>query len=163
VTTSRRFRLVIGALATGILVNSAILVFLPVGSQPFRPHADDGLLHLVETEQASLHLEHAFYLELHEVAAGRVLVAPEGLLDETFVDGLADMQMRTRPADTSPGASELIDGTDTTHGIVRPSDRSEDEYDYVILDPGPDQRLHVLVDGSTIVVVGESRLDEVAP
>lgn len=151
-TVNRRYRLTMGALVAGTVANAAILLGTPPTSLPFRPHADDSLLHLVETEQKSLRPEHAFYLELNEVAGDGALVTDIAIIDPTFVDGLADMTLISREA-SPPAPGVTLDGFS---GVLLSTDEST-ESEYVIVPPPPgEDRMHASVIAGRIVVVAES-------
>lgn len=149
---SRRLRLTVGALAAGALANAAILVDTPGGSLPFRPHDDDSLLHLVETEQRSLRLEHGFYLHLNSVAGDGALITDVEAIDPTFVDGLADMTLIARTAALPMPGIEL----DGLSGTLQATDGST-EIEYVIVPPPPGEtRMHASIVDGRVVVVPES-------
>jgi hypothetical protein len=155
---SRRLRLGVGALVLGVVANVAFLPLTPLSSWPYRPHDNASLLELVETEQRSLALDHAFYLELRMVGAGLTLVAEEGMLDPVSVDGLADMTLAIA-APIEGLETSTLSGLDGLVGSVRPTDDAP-TVDYLIVAPDPDdRRMRVLMVDDTLVAVGERRLE----
>jgi hypothetical protein len=160
-TQPRRFGLVAGAFLLAATTNIVLTLLSPTSSLPFRPHDDDSLQHLVDTEQKSLHLEHAFYLDLGSVGAGRTLIAEEGLLDPVFVDGLADMSLALGPSRDITDGDRLLSLTGAT-GQVIPTAGSA-TFDYLILAPAEeDELMYAFMVGETLVVAGESALDQLA-
>jgi hypothetical protein len=155
---SRRYWLGVGALLIGVITNIALLRLTPDGGMPFRSHDNASLLELVETEQLSLALDHAFYLELRAVGAGLTLVAEDGLLDPVSVDGLADMTLAIA-GPLEPVEASAISALEGRVGSVRPTDDA-DTMDYLIVEPDPDDtRMRVLVAEGTLVVVGATQFE----
>ena len=154
----RPYRLGMGALLVGVIANLVFLSTTPLVSWPVRPHDNDSLLELVETEQRSLARDHAFYLELRTVAGGLTLVAEEGVLDPVSVDGLADMDLAIAAPAAGVDASSIamLDGLS---GSIRLSDDDSDTA-YLIVAPDPDERrMRVLMIDDTLVAVGERHLE----
>lgn len=161
-TGPRRFGLVTGAFLLATVTNIVLTLLSPTSSIPFRPHDDDSLQHLVDTEQRSLHLEHAFYLDLGSVAGGRTLIAEEGLLDPVFVDGLADMSLALGPSRDITEGERLLSLPGAT-GLVIPTAGAA-TIEYLILAPAQeDESVYAFMVGETLVVAGESALDQLAP
>jgi hypothetical protein len=133
------------------LVNLALTFFLPLSSQPLRPHAEGSLTHLVHTEQPSVNRRFAFYLELDDATDGGVLIVPVGsFVDSALVRGLADLEVEERDYDPTLVAGSVA--VPPSLGVVETDDG---DLAYTIVAGDDDTWWLALTDGG-IVIVPES-------
>lgn len=128
---SRHARLTAWSLGIAVLVNAASTALLPPNAQPFRVHRDPSAFSIFAEERASLEQGYGFYLRLASVGGRGTIMAPDGLLDPTFVDGLADMDLQIvestpltlvepDPSHSLSGELVLMDGSIARYVIVPP-------------------------------------------
>jgi hypothetical protein len=133
------------------LVNLALTFFLPLSSQPLRPHAEGSLTYLVHTEQPSVNRRFAFYLELDDATDGGVLIVPVGsFVDGDLVRGLARLEVEERDYDPT-----LVSGSVAVPPSLGVVETDDGDLDYTII-PGDDDTWWLALTEGGIVVVPES-------
>jgi hypothetical protein len=133
------------------LVNLALTFFLPLSSQPLRPHAEGSLTHLAHTEQPSVNRRFAFYLELDDATDGGVLIVPVGsFVDRDLVRGFTGLEVEERDYDPA-----LVSGSVAIPPSLGVVETDEGDLAYTII-PGDDDTWWLALTESGIVVVPES-------
>jgi hypothetical protein len=133
------------------LVNLALTFFLPLSSQPLRPHAEGSLTYLVHTEQPSVSRRFAFYLELDDATDGGVLIVPVGsFVDGDLVRGFAHLEVEERDYDPT-----LVSGSVAVPPSLGVVETDDGDLDYTII-PGDDDTWWLALTEGGIVVVPES-------
>ena len=136
------------ALVATALVNLALTFFLPLSSQPLRPHAEGSLTYLVHTEQPSVNRRFAFYLELDDATDGGVLIVPVGsFVDSDLVRGLAGLEVEERDYDPTLVAGSVA--LPPSLGVVETDDG---DLDYTIIPDDDDTWWLALTEGGVVVV-----------
>jgi hypothetical protein len=135
-------------LVTTALVNLALTFFLPLSSQPLRPHAEGSLTYLVHTEQPSVNRRFAFYLELDDATDGGVLIVPVGsFVDPGLVRGLAGLEVEERDYDPT-----LLPGSVAVLPSLGEVETDDGDLAYTIIPADDDIWWLALTEGGLVVV-----------